>query len=207
MRTPGENFDQVSVVRQTYHANRPLSETVSKLVATGDGNSPVFRIRGTDELLLEEADFQRKVVDAQFRKAETYLELKANTPLFLEGNIKVRAKVRGDIVHALQLLMTPEDTPEYRSIRETLGFIEAGMQARTPGFHDGVLRMIITGDLPSRLELEERLRDLGGTAARQIYQVIPGGLLIKEVPRASRQLFESSEDESEAAEYPEPRAS
>ena len=139
MKAPGNNFDRVSVVRQTYDPNGPLSETFLKLTVPKDDSSPDLLIRGTDELLLEETDFQRKDVSLQFGKAERYLELEANTPLFLEGAIKARAKVRGELVEALYLLMTPRNTLEYRRVREALDFIETGRRTRTPGYEDGVL--------------------------------------------------------------------
>lgn len=214
MKAPGENFDQVYVVRHTFLINEPLREEFSKLVTTRTKSSRRFSLYGTDERVLEVADSRSKDFDIQLHEADAYLQSKANTPLLLEGEIRARGYVvRGQGMVALRLIMTPQDTAEYEGVRESLGLIKVGRRAQTPGLEDGVLHVTIpVGDLLPIPEVQMRLRDLnyalGDTAARQLYQITPCPSHVGiAVPRASRELLESSTDESEADEYPEPRAS
>lgn len=214
MRAPGESLDQVYVLRHTFQINEPLQEELSKLVTTSTKGSRRFVFNGTDERVLEVSDSRSQDFDIQMHEADAYLQLKANTPLLLEGEIRARGYVvRGQGMVALRLIMTPQNTAEYTSIRESLYLVEAGRPAYTPGHEQGELYTTIPAEnlLPIK-EVQARLRDLnyalGDTAMRQLYQVTPSPRHVGiAVPRISRESSVNLDDESEADEYTESRAS
>lgn len=211
---PGYNLDQVYVLRQTFRPNEPLREAFAKLVSTGTEGSRRFSLYGTDERVLEIADSQSQDFEIQRREADASLQSKANTHLFLDGEVVAHGhKVRGHGTIALRLLLQPQNTVAYAGIRDSLDLIEAGRRGHTPGFDGAMLYATIpTEQLRPLPEVKERLaelnRALGDAATRQLYRVMPSSNHVgRAVPRASREPLEVARDESEADEYTESRAS
>jgi hypothetical protein len=214
MSTPGDNLDQVYVLRQTFHPNEPLRKVFSEFVTTGTESSRRFVMDGTAERVIKMADSHSQAFDIERGEADAYLQTKANTHLFLEGQIQARGYVlRNQGMVALRVFMTPQDTAEYASVRGALDLIGVGRRASTPGFDDRVLYVTIpTEQLRPLPEVKRRLLELnhalGDTATRRLYQVTPiPRHMGRAVPRASREPLETAEDESEADEYTESRAS
>lgn len=234
MRTPGENVDQVHVLRQKFRLNDPLrgvfaefmkkpepeSQPTEKPQSEAQGKKQsVVKLAGiegsiysTEERQLEIPDTLGQDFKNQLGEADEYLRLMANTHLLL-GRVSATALMRDHDVVELRFLMKPQNAAEFASISDALDFIEAGRRVQAPDIGETGLYTVIPRErLRPLSEVSERLAELnhalGSVALRRQYQVTPlPKLLGKSFPRASRELVKADEDVSEDVDYSDSRAS
>lgn len=203
MKAPGENFDQVYVVRQRFRLNDPLQNVFAEFMKKPEHElqpeekpqsetegekqlaARLARIKGprspsiysTEERVLEIPDTLGQDFKNQLGEADEYLRLMANKHLLL-GRVSATALMRDYDVAALLFAMKPQDAAEFAGVSDAIDFIEAGRRIQAPGIGEtGLYTIIPRKRLRPLAEVNVRLTELnhalGSVASRREYQVTP----------------------------------